>query len=523
MKLYNFGADIRGRQDGTLKPLAWPINAWTCYIPDNVNPELNILERLILSLVGKGVSRTTGEIKDILVRQIGMNGDLIDNVLSDCSKNYFDNRRKAELALNAHAKMLLEAIEGEVSPEMQMSDFSKRIYLIQDAVTGAVVPCFNVDRLPEFADLSVEEGSFIPLQTVSTAQPKTAAIANALRQWGKVRRAIENDEIPQDNHVEMGAEFSDFGEDDFGTEVALEEISPNVMEKTEWVDSVTLYDDAPRPFFAAAYVAFNPNNPTEIEIISPLGRAYDNWFMKIANRLRACDERFAEDLQMFLMEKTELFKDKIAYGNDMGIQLFDDYPAICNDAAYADLNKAIRDLSKDLLRIRNGEDESTNFAKNLRTALEVVFRTAVNAHPEIKEQKKEYRSLEFRQGFERYRMKIRRVAEANRLDDAVKQRFINQNIYRNVTDLRQGNPKDNAALILLYASETPANFATRFVIDYCYIFTELFDLYHLGTDAGHAGTNFTTMYLSPPEAEMRYSQFEGIVRAIFSHFIEGGN
>lgn len=70
MKLYNFGADVRGRQPDTYKPIAWPINVWACYIPDNVNPKLNILEKLILSLVEKRLARTDREIKDILVKQI---------------------------------------------------------------------------------------------------------------------------------------------------------------------------------------------------------------------------------------------------------------------------------------------------------------------------------------------------------------------------------------------------------------------------------------------------------------------
>ena len=126
MKLYNFGADVKGRQPDTYKPLAWPINVWACYIPDNVNPKLNILEKLILSLIGKGIARTDREIKDILVKQIGMNDDLISNVLADCKKEYFDSRHKNELVLNTNAKALLEAIEGEISPEMQMSDLTKK-------------------------------------------------------------------------------------------------------------------------------------------------------------------------------------------------------------------------------------------------------------------------------------------------------------------------------------------------------------------------------------------------------------
>ena len=118
-------------------------------------------------------------------------------------------------------------------------------------------------------------------------------------------------------------------------------------------------------------------------------------------------------------------------------------------------------------------------------------------------------------------MKIRQVVETNRLNDAIKQRYSNKGIYKNVANPHQSNPKDNAALILLYASKTPANFATQFVIDYDHIFIEMYDLYHLGTDAGHAGANFTTMYFSPSDVEMYYSQYEGIVRAIFSCFIEG--
>ena len=96
-----------------------------------------------------------------------------------------------------------------------------------------------------------------------------------------------------------------------------------------------------------------------------------------------------------------------------------------------------------------------------------------------------------------------------------------QGIYKNMADPRSSNPKDNAALILLYASKTPANFATQFVIDYDHVFIDMYDLYHLGTDAGHAGANFTTMNFSLHNVETYYSQYENIVRALFSCFIEG--
>lgn len=520
MRLYNFGANVKGRQPDTYQPLAWPINVWACYIPDNVNPHLNILEKLILSLVNKGIARSERDIKEILVKQIGMNSDLIDNVLSSCQKEYFDSRHKAELILNAHAKALLEALEGEISPEMTMSTLSKKVYLIQDAVTNTVVPCFSLNSLPEDDDyVFIDEKSCIILPQASPSQPKTASIMNALRQWGKIRKAIDNGEISQSNQIDMQATLPT------ANRYEADDAPPDIVDTQKRIDAITVYDDEPKTYQALAYLAFNPSNPNEIEVISPLGSVYDNWFMKLVNRIRTYNKNFSEELQLFLMERTDLFKDRIAFGNDMEIQLFDDFPVICNHAMYADLKKAIRDLSKDVVRIKAGEDESTNFAKNLRTAIEVIFRTAINAHPEIKAIKTEYHGFEtdpaFQRDFSRYKMKIKQVVETNRLDDTIPQRYCNKGIYKNVANPHQSNPKDNAALILLYANSTPPNFATQFVIDYDRIFIEMYDLYHLGTDAGHAGTNFTTLYFSPADAEIYYAQYEGIVRAIFSCFIKG--
>lgn len=365
----------------------------------------------------------------------------------------------------------------------------------------------------------IDEKSCIILPQASPSQPKTASIMNALRQWGKIRKAIDNGEISQSNQIDMQATLPT------ANRYEADDAPPDIVDTQKRIDAITVYDDEPKTYQALAYLAFNPSNPNEIEVISPLGDVYDNWFMKLVNRIRTYNNNFSEELQLFLMERTDLFKDRIAFGNDMEIQLFDDFPVICNHAMYADLKKAIRDLSKDVVRIKAGEDESTNFAKNLRTAIEVIFRTAINAHPEIKAIKTEYHGFEtdpaFQRDFSRYKMKIKQVVETNRLDDTIPQRYCNKGIYKNVANPHQSNPKDNAALILLYANSTPPNFATQFVIDYDRIFIEMYDLYHLGTDAGHAGTNFTTLYFSPADAEIYYAQYEGIVRAIFSCFIKG--
>ena len=62
---------------------------------------------------------------------------------------------------------------------MKIALFECYLYLIQDAVTNTVVPCFNVDILPEDGDYElIEDRNCICLQGIDVSQPKTVAIAN---------------------------------------------------------------------------------------------------------------------------------------------------------------------------------------------------------------------------------------------------------------------------------------------------------------------------------------------------------
>lgn len=530
MKLYDFGADFIGKKPESLKAIAWPVNAWACYIPDNVNPKLNILEKLILSLVDQGVANTKEDVKDILVKQLQLNEDLVDNVLDNCAKEYLNQSFKKELKLRVEAKKLLEAVEDGISPEMDMSDNTKKVFLFQESVTNTIVPCFNIENLPSDNDyLLIDDKNCVVLPDTYALQPKTADINNALRLWGRIFRNINAGETVAENNVDLSEEYSDAeNDDDFGNDETPVKTLADVAEKPKRLDSITVFDDEPRKYMAKGYLAFNPDNPSEIEIISPFGNVLDNWFMKLVNKLRVLNKAFADELELFLMEKTETFKDSVAFGNDLDIQLFDDFPAICNDSKYKKLKRAITELSKDVERIRKGEDESINLAKNMRTAIEVMFRIVIAENPQIEKMKSDFQEIEKQKkgksdkpGYRAYSFSIRQLVETNRLNSDIKPRYQNEGIFKNVISPYQSNTKDNAALILTYAQRNPSSPEMSFVKNYDYIFVEILDLINLGNDASHGGEKFAEMYFSKEDAERYYAQYENVVRALYTNLVGG--
>ena len=528
MKLYDFGAEAKGRKPEALKAIAWPINAWACYIPDNINPKLNILEKLILSLVSKQIATTKEGIKEILVGQLKLNDDLVENVLEECTVRHF-NKNFKEYRLKSDSEKILAALEGEVAPGMEMSETMEKVYLLQDAVTNIVVPCFNIEHLPSENDYDdINEKDCIVLERIFSAQPRTAAINNALRQWGRIFKSINAGETVPENRFNMDAAVDDDGGDDFNQDEAPIKTLADKDNVRKRIGAITVFDDEPKKYLAKGYLAFNPNNPSEIEVISPFGAYFDNWFMKLVNHLKKSDTAFSEKLEQFLLEKNDQFKDTVAFGNDLDIQLFDDFPVICNDKKYAVLRKAIKDLSKDVDRIRKGEDESTNFVKNMRTAIEVAFRTVIDANPEIKKIKTVYHGRYPAQhgnncDFDLYSRDLIRLVETYRLDGELKSLYKNTGIYNNMINSYQGNTKDNAALILIYALKNPSSTAMKLVKDYDYLFVEIFKLISLGNDASHGGEKYVEMYYSKDEAEKYYSQFENIIRALYTNLLGGEN
>lgn len=559
VRLYDLGVENTEHQREKVKMFAWPVAAWKCYIPNSLSPDVNILEKMVLMLVSRGLAETKGDIRAILCDQIGMNSELVKNVIDTCTEKYMD-KRHSKLVLNENAKKTLASVEGGISLKADPSESMKSVYLFEDLISRRVIPCFNIAELPtEY--LLADDGDYVciglnALGDYSTQQPKTAIINDAIRKWARVRRELQSGE--SEETVRVNVEEPEIlsnievleSDDEFEVDIPEDEITIETTKAdgTKSVDftlqrdeiaRIAIYDDRPTKIFVKGYFAFDPDYPDEAEILSPFGPAYDEWFRKIIRHHLSEDENFRTELQLFRDDTIEQLKGKIAFKNDLEIALFDEFPLICNDhSRFGSLKKAIEDLAKSHSKMIHGENEEKHFAGDLRTATEVLFKCAVKENPvllqadsilgkgcpypnptngrEVKDNQRWRKS--------RYDILLARLASQIGMDHDILYKFKSpkifdnlENDFRNKTNLdRSGNTKDLLAMIMVYSAENSKSKYWQFIKDFNNYLGITYSLTGLGNGALHSASVSITLQ----QAEQYYAQYEMIVRSVYSCFLE---
>ena len=59
MNVYELNAEMPEADKDLCIPFAWPFDAWECIVPSGVIPKINILEKLILSLINTEEQKKT--------------------------------------------------------------------------------------------------------------------------------------------------------------------------------------------------------------------------------------------------------------------------------------------------------------------------------------------------------------------------------------------------------------------------------------------------------------------------------
>ena len=171
MRLYDLGVESLGQKPEALKALAWPVNAWACFVPENLNPPLNIFEKLVLSLIDKQIVRTRSDLKYVLIKEIGLNENLVENIVENCCEKHIDKRKKEDLRIKEESRKLLDAMVDGITLDMEPSDKMKKIYLFEDLITNTVIPCLRrCLSTPLLHPLLMQDRSKRWISTILTAQ-----------------------------------------------------------------------------------------------------------------------------------------------------------------------------------------------------------------------------------------------------------------------------------------------------------------------------------------------------------------
>ncbi len=550
-KMYDFGTDTSNVSANERRAFAWPTAVWSCYIPESEAQSLNILEHLLLRLVQKGIK----EPKQALCEQIGFNKELVDAAIEKCrNEDYFDRRHK-ELTLSGNGKAVLGKIENPYEADLETSQKCKKIYMIQDLVTKSVVPVFDIEKLPEFY---VEDESAIEVhyKDFSGKKPKSASIKTALRYWAKLcynrRHGIESgtnaidvsqkpsaslfedgldreQEVNWDQIKEDGS-LEENGNEEEEISTLADKVEEEKQKKSmEDVLKITILDDSPDIYYARGFLAINRNAPDEAIVVSPFGARFDDWFRTAINRLRICDEAFEGEIQSFLRTKRAELKDSIAFGNDLDIALFDEFPFICNDSEYKAVKTTIMRLTVSKNRFLKGEDDTINFAQALRTAYEASIRLIVKKNPYLFEARK----LEY----EDYRHALEMLVNSySFLEDDVFSEYSSRAMHRNMTCTAENDGYATAffALFLMDAWKNRDGKSMDLLRNLPDLPIRLkaltsrlrregkYNKTGEGTVASHGGDAIAELIFTKEKVLERYGEFEKLFRAFYNRFMEVG-
>lgn len=543
VKMYDFGANTKSVGANERKAFAWPVAVWSCYIPESESQNINILEHLILQLVSKGYK----EPKTTLCAKVGFNKELVQASLESCSdKGYFD-RRYTELTLSEEGKKMLGKYDNPYSADLEMSKKSKKVYMIQDLITKSVIPVFDIEKLPQFY---IEDDSALEIhyENFTGKKPRIASQKTAMRYWAKLcqnkrkglvggtntidvsnspkKTELVEDFIPFEDEVDWESVQDDGSIQDNKVKTLADKETELEQQKQETnMKNLTIIDDSPEVYWARGYIAINRNAPDEVIIISPFGEGLDNWFRTVINRLRTCDSDLEEELQLFLMVKKDELKDTIAFGNDLDIALFNEFPYICNDPEYKAVKATIKRLTVSKTRFQKGEDDTLNYAQALRTAYEASFRLVVKKNPYLFDAKK----LEY----DDYKKNLYMLVHSySFLNHDVYREYSGNNIYKNMIQAnenegyatafltmflmnawrdRNGNSMDllrNMPGLPIRIKELTSNLRG------C-------DRKGAGNTASHGSDEIADLKFTEYKALQQYQEFEDIFRAIYNRFMEG--
>ncbi len=485
------------QQSELLIRVSWPFQVWKCSVPINLHPQINILEKLILSLADKKLENTKTGIKRLLCTEIGIDSTLVDKAIEECSlKKYFDQRYTTELKVSSEGKRLLETCSDDIS-DSESAEYSEErdfVYLFYSTTARAVIPRFDITQLPDEIRTDKDILAMPDNSNGSEKFPGALQLKNAIKAWIRIYQQQKSGEEPS------------------GSEGTAEEThSGKANEKSSGI-IIQMCDDHPEMINLQGYLLINRYRPEQLIAISPFGPSFDGLFEIWLDRIRQSDRQFNEQLSKIQKDKVERASQLVAFENKGDIQLFDDIPQICNSKTYIELKNRVIDMHDFLKKADKEQNRSFySFGQNFRTAMDLILGYSFNCHPELEEMREKIKALPKAQQFERMNVLIRK--------SGVRMSFSN-NVLRNVLSGGPSfrNTKDMIALMVIYAGDHPDSIIMNYLSANEQRLAELPSIINLiGNTSAHGNT-----IQQHESADKYYERMQRIIKSTFQYLIDGG-
>lgn len=489
-------------------PLAWPVKVYKCLIPADVSKEVNILEELILKLI-KNVFTERNILKNFLKCEIALDEKLINNVISDCEDKGLIAVKDSKISLSPKGKETLANLESQIV-DLTKCNMLKKVVVFQDLVSGRVIPCFSKDQPPVNFEKAEGNSEWLILPKKQTNPIKIKNIKNAILYWDKIYKAMRTGESTKkiDIDVSEGDLF------DIKTIAPIQEDSYIEIDK-----GFEIIDNKPEEMYIKALMYTDEVNCLTPKIESPFGESLNSWFEQVFMLELAMTHEIKEMIELFIEESKEEFKDKIAFENKENIELFDEFPIICNDEKYESLKQIIERvyITKNQV-VEKGQDVGIVLSA-LRIFGAEIVRVMLKSIHNIESI---YNMYVGDNGVKKYRSNLEYVFCTNNGLESCEYFAHNEDLFNHIQDIiKRKKEKDDIEikpgliLLLLYSVNYPDCKITQFIRDYPNIIVELKDI----SFDGNSGAHKAITKIDQNKVFRKIPEYMNIVRVVFSQYI----
>lgn len=369
------------------KKIAWPVYAWKTILPSVYKEELDILQKLILSLA------KINKLKDqTILYQLGISKELIKTVKESCVQ-------KGYIGSDSHiTKSGEQVLTNSMNVEQDMLMNYEQIYVFKDALTGDIVPNFKVSELPVEEKLQFDF-VFESNSKYKNQKPTFLDIGQALKIRKQINRIADFLQKDYANEVVEAEQFSvmdemdlfieevdwqlidDDGQIEFKSLKDKEEEQAETKKFEESKVTFKIVSHKPDILYLEADLFVDPDLPEKVAVTSPFGENEDDWFTKHMLMHAQKSDQLQEALEIFMLEAKEELIDKYPFNNHLDIELFNKYPFIANYENWKSLRSQIEAVTRSYNRLIQGHEDYDTFYMRAQRTLEGVLKYCIEKIP----------------------------------------------------------------------------------------------------------------------------------------------
>ncbi|MDQ0257850.1 hypothetical protein J2S74_005313 [Evansella vedderi] len=496
------------------RQVAWPVYAWKAILPSVLKDNLDILQKLILSFakINKLKDATT-------LYELGLSKELVQTVKRSCiSYGYLDTDSRLTDSGN---KLLMNSMN--IEQDMLMN--YEHVYIFRDALTGDIIPNFNVSEIPREErkeyDFILEES-----KSYRNLKPTFVDIGQALKRRKQINKFAETIQKDYANEEVEAEQFSDLDEMDLSVEeVDWESVNdegmvdvPTLAEKEaaeekkvgEGKTTVKIISNKPDKIFLSANIYIDPDMPERIGITSPFGEHEDDWFTKHMLMHIRKSESLKDIVEFFMEEAKEELKDKFPFNNHLEIELFNKYPFIANYDEWQPLRTHIEATTRAYNRLIQGHEDYDTFYMRAQRTLEGVLKYSIEKLPNKMEVMKPVTKYSFKDT-------IKSIAEELRIE--IPANFESSAFYERLLQVSRGkgiSSKDRSLFLAFDAfykgDESPSLLLLRNVPDF-------YKRINLITNIRNKSTHYNEETIENENFEFLKRELDILLDSLISHYL----